>query len=152
MHDRFRNALGMLSQEHGVDEVVVQIGMALFEGPRGIHQIDAVAKQREQPSHSRPAKPGDRHQQPGHPRPHRQSTSHNPVLGKHAEKQPRQQADGSSGKKGAPGNAAVVGRGCVQPLGEILLRPGGPLIALTPLRHRQRGIREYGFCFGCCRH
>ncbi|NBT30922.1 MAG: hypothetical protein EBT13_03175 [Rhodobacteraceae bacterium] len=121
MGDGFGDPLGMSLEQDRVDEIVVKIGVALFDGTSGVHQIDPVPQQRQQPLPSRCHQPSDCGHQPAGSRPRWQAARDQPVLGNHSDKEPAKQADATSDEERAPGDATMICRCGFQPLCQIPL-------------------------------
>ena len=119
-----RRFAGMLLDQDGVDQIVVELGVIPLDGPRGEHEIDPVSHQRHEPSGCRCHRHPDAGRQPSPPRPRGQTAGHEPVLDEHPDQHPRHGGHCGGQQEGGHHHALEVGDRGGEPAGEVLLRLG----------------------------
>ena len=141
-HDQRRAPLRMRLHQHGVDQVVVEVGVFLLDGPGGVDQVHAIAHQRHDPADHGGQERRDARRQPGDTKPARQAAGHQPVLEEDAAGQPEQHPDAGTEQEGRQGHALEIGAGRRQSLGQIAIRFRFPFARVGPFGDRERVAAE----------
>ena len=108
--------------KHGVDDVVVQLGMLLLEHPRRVDEVHLVAHQRHHPADHGGREHDEPRGEPGPANPRRQATRDQPVFHDHTAGKPEHGSDARREQERGQRHALEVGTGRRQTFREIPLR------------------------------
>ena len=132
-HHAAVDAIGPRLDEHGIDDVIVELGMILLDRAGRVDEVHPVERQRQEPADGGRQSGDQGRAQPRPAGPGRQAARNQPVLERHAERQPEQCRHRCAEEERRDRHALEVGARCREAVGEV---PVGLALAVAGIGPR----------------